>query len=482
MDGVLSEARLPELLRELYVLRRSGFLHFHRDDDHRIVVFRRGCIIDGMMNAPGSELGELMVCDGLLNPEELDRAMAAVARTGQPFGVVLQKLGLIDLRRLEDALALYVREILFGVLSWDGGRFRFEEQELDVADGAPAPSESTGEIIFDLVRLISSRDAIRQLLGDLDRVLVAATDPLLRTQRIPLTPTDGYVLSRVDGTLTARQILELAPLPAADLERGLVGLLCTGLVEFAPRAVKAAADAEALRSRVLGMFARLETSSDFEILDLAPSASPAEVEAAYAKLARLFHPDAQHDPALADLRSHLESIFARLSEAYEALSHPVQPVSDKERQAPQRGPTLAPEATTEPSTAARSELEAPRSPEQLLNEAEHLFAEGQYWEIIGLTQGILAEARGHTRQRMRLLRGQVYLRHPDHRKQAIQELEALLAEGPADAQAHCLLGIAYRDEGLTKRAIGHLRRALELAPHNKQAERALLTLRSVGDN
>jgi hypothetical protein len=484
VEGVLSEGRIPEILRELYVQRRSGFLHFHREQDHRTVVLRGGCIIDGTMNAPGTELGDLMVCDGLLTAEELSRAMAAVARTQQPFGVVLQKLGLIDSRRLEDALALYVREILLGVFSWDGGAFRFEEHELDVTEGGPAPSVSTGEIILDAVRLMSSGSAIRQMLGDLERVLVASADPLLRFQRIPLTPTDGYILSRIDGTMTAREIIGLAPLPAAEVERSLLGLLCTGMVEFVPPPVEQApAGSEELRSRVLETFARLKTSTHFELLGVPVTASATEVRAAYFRLARLYHPDAQHDPALADLHDHLEQIFARLTAAHDALSHPDRRASYEGFLGRQQGPTATPGSNESPPATPNADPtpEAPQSPEQVLSDAEHLLAEGKYWEMIGLTQGVLAQARGHTRQRIRLLRGQAYLCHPDHRKQAIQELEALLAEGPPDAQAHYLLGIAYRDEGLKKRAIGHLRRSLELKPHDKQAERALVKLETVAD-
>jgi curved DNA-binding protein CbpA len=484
VEGILSEGRIAETLRELYVHRRSGFLHFHRQQDHRTLVLRRGCIIDGTMNAPGAELGDLMVCDGLLTAEGLNRAMAAVVSTQQPFGVVLQELGLIDSRRLEDALALYVREILLGVFSWDGGTFRFEEVELEVPEGGPVPSVSTGEIIFDAVRLMSSGSAIRQMLGDLVRVLVTSPDPLLRFQRIPLTPTDSYVLSRIDGTMTAREIVDSASLPAAEVERSLLGLLCTGMLEFVPPPVaRPPAGAEELRSKVLETFARLKTSSHFELLGVPVTASPTEVEASYMRLARLYHPDAQHNPALADLHDHLEKIFTRLNAAHDALSHPDRRATYEEFLRRQQGPTAAPASDENPRATPNPDPppEAPQSPEQALSDAEHLFAEGKYWEMIGLTQGVLAQARGHTRQRIRLLRGQVYLRYPDHRKQAIQELEALLAEGPADAQAHYLLGIAYRDEGLKKRALGHLRRSLELKPHDKQAERALVKLETAAD-
>jgi tetratricopeptide (TPR) repeat protein len=116
------------------------------------------------------------------------------------------------------------------------------------------------------------------------------------------------------------------------------------------------------------------------------------------------------------------------------------------------------------------------SADQALIDAERLFAERRYWEMIGLIQGVLPVARGRTRLRLRVLRGRAWLLYADHRKDAIEEFEAVVAEDPDDARVHFLLGGAYRDQGLTKRAIGHFRKALELRPQFKEAQAELLKL------
>ena len=43
------------------------------------------------------------------------------------------------------------------------------------------------------------------------------------------------------------------------------------------------------------------------------------------KLAKRYHPDVHHDPALADLRDKLEGIFFALNDAYQAMSSPKPP-------------------------------------------------------------------------------------------------------------------------------------------------------------
>ena len=73
---------------------------------------------------------------------------------------------------------------------------------------------------------------VRYNLGDVDRVLGLSSDPLLRFQRIALTPADGYMLSRIDGGLSAREVMQLIPLPSDEAQRSLFGLLSTGVVEY----------------------------------------------------------------------------------------------------------------------------------------------------------------------------------------------------------------------------------------------------------
>ena len=49
----------------------------------------------------------------------------------------------------------------------------------------------------------------------------------------PCPRTDGFVLSRVDGTTSAHEIVQMIPLPAEETQKSLFGLLSTGIVEYA---------------------------------------------------------------------------------------------------------------------------------------------------------------------------------------------------------------------------------------------------------
>jgi Domain of unknown function (DUF4388)/DnaJ domain len=231
MKGTLSEGVLPGVLRELYVCRKTGTLHCEKSGERRSVRLHHGTIINADTNVAQDHLGELLVRRGLISAEGLVRATEVVVADKKRLGQVFVDLGLLDRGGLEDAIALHVREILTKVFTWNEGGYEFEERPPGALDGELTLKLSTGELILDAVRAIQDPDVIRYALGDIGRTLILSNDPLLRFQKLTLSPADGFVLSRVDGTTSARQIIQMIPLPPEETQKSLFGLLSTGIVE-----------------------------------------------------------------------------------------------------------------------------------------------------------------------------------------------------------------------------------------------------------
>lgn len=271
LSGKLAEGVLPGLLRAIYVGRKTGVLSVTHGRDRGDIVFVHGHIVHGNTTVQRCHMGEAMVRHGLLTQPDLDRATLAVNRTGKRLGQALLDLGIIDKPRLEDALALHVREVLLCIFSWHEGAYAFGEKRPDDFRGYDQPLKlSTGEMILDAVRGVRDPDVVRYALGDVDQVLVLSTDPLLRFQRITMTPIDGFILSRVDGTLTAREILKITPVGREEAERSLFGLLCTGMAEYLQR--REGKTAVATREEILEAGERLAIRDHFEVLEIKPEA------------------------------------------------------------------------------------------------------------------------------------------------------------------------------------------------------------------
>jgi hypothetical protein len=232
MSGEIAEGVLPELLRSMYVERRSGTLRLVRGEEEQSLRFRGGHIVNAHTNIKEDRLGEMLVRRGLLSKEGLDRATEIVIRDKRRLGEVLAELGLLDKDGLEDAIALHVHEMLARLFAWPDGRYAFQEETDDTAREEVTLKLSTGELILEAVRAVKDPDVVRYALGDIDRVLALSSDPLLRFQKLTLSPADGFVLSRIDGVASAREILQMIPLPAEETQRSLFGLLSTGAIAF----------------------------------------------------------------------------------------------------------------------------------------------------------------------------------------------------------------------------------------------------------
>ena len=517
MKGNLAEGALPGLLRELYVGRKTGVLHFSLGEERRSARMRRGHLINGDTNVKEDRLGETLVRQGFITSADLKRATGFVLRDGKRLGVVLLELGTLDKDRLEDALAIHLRENLMKVFSWNDGTYEFSEEPEGDEPSDVTLRLSTGEMILESVRRVRDPDVVRYALGDIDRVLGHSGDPLLRFQKLNLSPVDGYVLSRVDGTLSVREVLQLIPQTPEETQKSLFGLLCTGVIEYlplppkkprpaaagpaakpAPKAAappqprqpapppppppraaepppreplsdEARAAAETRRQEIEDAHAGLKTRNHFEVLGIPRASNEAQVKDAYFRLAKRFHPDTHHDPHLADLRDKLEAVFIRLGEAYEVLRSSRSRASyesDLVARMP-RTPRVQEEAEA-PPPPPDPEVEA-RAAEDSIKKAEKLILQEKFWDAIQLLENAIPAARSRMKQKGRVLLARAYLRNPNWVKQAEQVLLAATSEDPGYAEPFFVLGTIYKGSGLRSRAVSMFRKAVELKPEHEEA-------------
>jgi serine/threonine protein kinase len=520
----LHVGRLFELLRHAYVGRRSGHLHVTVGTSRKGLRVRAGQIIDGTSDRNGEHLGDVLVRYGLLTQENLDHAVVKVLGERRKLGDVLLELGLLERPRIQEALGLHVREILFSVLETAEASFGFEEIAESAFEADLVCPLSMGAVILEATQRVQDPELVRRVLGDRERILVHSPNPMLRSQPLALSPIDGFILSRIDGTLSASEVASLVSLPPEDVERSLFGLLCTGIVDYraeapvrapsapsrttsfrpaatpVPMPVPAPAKApppptpaadpgrtsgpsvEELRRLILDGVAGLK-HDHFEVLGLERTATEAQVKDAYARFARVLHPDACAHPELTSLARERDLLFARLSEAVETLRDPASRARYEQAFPARRAPRTPLPPAPPPPTAPPPVVQQPADPtppppvtEDVVARAREMLKTGMYWEAIQVVEPAVPRAQGALQIRLRLLLAQAYQKNPMWKRRSEDVLKRVLETQPTNVPALVMLGSLYATGQLPERARAMFKKALELDPANSEARQSLEAL------
>jgi len=147
--------------------------------------------------------------------------------------------------------------------------------------------------------------------------------------KLPLDARQGFVLSRVDGRTTVKEIVLLMPFPEAETLAILKALVDVGAIQIEgerranPSQRMAIVDAELppeASARIEEMERRVAVGDPFALLDIALDADKREVKRAYFQLSKEFHPDRYFGKKLGPWQRRLQDIFSALAAAFELLS------------------------------------------------------------------------------------------------------------------------------------------------------------------
>lgn len=506
LRGLLAVGVLPEILRRIFLARRTGSLHIASGVDRSDIEFADGYLVNAGTTLPGANLGDLLVQSGLLSARDRDACLEIAALSGERLGETLLRHGLLDHDQLAQGLALQLREVLVRSLVWTGGVYTF-------ADAPPRkpsalefeePRLDPREVLLDATWTLVGDPSLAGLLGDTSQRLVKASDERLLYLDFRLTPEDAFLLSRVDGKLTADQLLALSPANPDEARASLAGLLAVGAIEYMDAPPPTSMTTQVSRLAVTRLASRINSSDPYEILGVTPEATPEHLRGAYLKLLKSCDPASSTDP---EFRAILGQMSKQLTDAFKEIerrrgaARPAALRRGADRQARATAPPMvsrppgksqppAPAAppsvsrkTPQPASAtpapeARAATKAPVDPSQANEAAAKAQEEGRFLEALAILHEAIPHLSGQAKRVARVRKARVLLAVENGVKLAEEELKAAIAEDAANAEAHAALGGIYRERGSLALAMMEYRKALDLQPKHAGAREALQELRA----
>ncbi len=333
---------LPDRMASLAADHATGVLVTGSEGSRREIVFVNGEIRAARSDAEEEKLGLWLVAHEVISED--DRALTLLAQgseTGLPLGHLLVNRGSLDAEKLQRELQELTLTIIRRAAAQWPSEHEFQSGRSSEQPDT-LPDLFTSQIILIAARAFQDATAKRAAVGSLDQTVWPSSGIEHLLQDYKLTPTEGFLLSRVDGARTIASLLQVAALPQEQAISTLYSLIISGVVKVgdrkttprpeetaAPPLVRAAeqvdesmlTDQQQQERRDIRRLADDVTKVDhYRALGLRPGATADDIAKAWERLQQRYDPRRSSEPHLRDLGSRMQAVVERAREAYEVLS------------------------------------------------------------------------------------------------------------------------------------------------------------------
>ena len=529
MKGDLTRDALGDVIRKLYVNRKSGILHLAQDKTSKRIYFRKGSMIFANSDVESDRLGEFLIRQQIIDREAFERVSKVMRETKNRFGRTLVELRFLTPEEMDGKVVEQIQAIIYSLFSWASGDYRFEQHESPV-DEDIVLNLSTADIILEGTRRMDDMGKVRRVLGDPSRVLQTTEDPLLLYQKMStLSQSEYFILSRVDGLSSMADILSISPIGEEQTLRCLYGLVSAGVIEpkggaspleedvamtaawIPPPQAKPEAAAPppaapaykppppspprveipkrevqvgkpkieppaepsgpspeeiSIREDIIEKHASLHEATLYDLLGITITANDGEVKRAYYAMAKKYHPDRHHSPYLRNVHGLLEELFGKITDGYQILSSPL----GRSRYDAKIGAGGAAADVASGGTHTSEETNEGarrRAAEERFKDGKRHFDEMHFFDAI---QCLREAVRLHPKKSYHKLLGQALMKNPKWLREAEEQFRLALKMDQFDAECYVGLGDIYESEGMSTRAQKMYEQAATYDPENETVQ------------
>ncbi len=233
LRGDLRVVPLAEVLQLLDVQEQSGVLTVERSGARVDIYFRRGRVDQAIATGVPDEflLGRFVLDAELMQRPQLESVLESRPSNPKLIGQQLIKLGHLTERDLKECLTRQSSELIYEILRWRHGRFRFAaglELPPNVIDAALGLDVEA--VLMEGYRRVDEWHLIERAIDNFEIVFLRNEDSVAQMGRGRLTRDELAVLELVNGKNTVQEIIRKSRMGSFEVSKMLYRLLSIKLV------------------------------------------------------------------------------------------------------------------------------------------------------------------------------------------------------------------------------------------------------------
>jgi len=231
LQGNIERFTLPEVFQLIASSRKSGTLGIQKDDSIVMVYFKDGNVIYGYGPRETFHLGQLLKERGIISAQQLEEAIGIQTKTenSKRLGEILVSRRFIDRTDLEVVVTRQIEELLYSLLSWRTGSFKFYENQYPT-DEEITVNLSVENVILEGLRRIDEMNMVQETLPDLETVYTISASQGGRARAVTLKAEEWNIMALVNGHRTVNDICKASPVDRSETLKKLAQLKLAGII------------------------------------------------------------------------------------------------------------------------------------------------------------------------------------------------------------------------------------------------------------
>jgi len=234
IEGPLRELALTDVFQLLDLSRKTGVLSITPDGTRQrpaVVRFDRGAVTGAELGQAHERLGHLLLRAGKVTEAQIAAARRLQQQVpGRALGTILVEQGIVTEEDVRRHLRFQIQEIVFELIQWKDGYFRFEEQPPQTGGGVSV-RVSTESLLMEAARRVDEWSTLETKVPHMGVIPVFVADSP-DGPTLDLHPTEWEVLAEIDGTRTLKVIATTLGRADFDVAKIAFGLVSTGVIDI----------------------------------------------------------------------------------------------------------------------------------------------------------------------------------------------------------------------------------------------------------
>lgn len=232
LEGSIKDFGLAEIFQLISLQRKTGILTVHQGDISVTIHFDKGQIVYAAPDSreEGEKIGNRLISTGKVTEKNLEEAFQVQEKTREKIGHILVSSGYISQDELKEVLQVQVKDIIFQILRWRDGWYRFDIQNIEYEKGYQVPIP-TDFVLMEGIRMLDEWPYIESIIPSGDIIFTQCyKEDTTETLFSSLSPNEVTVFNLIDGKRNVKAIVDLTQLNEFEVYKILATLQVSGLI------------------------------------------------------------------------------------------------------------------------------------------------------------------------------------------------------------------------------------------------------------